>query len=244
MTLPAFLEPHLAARNTTTVGELSVAVREGAALLQRRRSVRRHRHPGRAQGGARGGAAGAGLASDGADAIARLEREKRALEAVAGTGVVPEVRDSFLGDHRFLVMDFVAGPPLNSFFAERHPLLSPDPDPQAVAAYTAWAVSIHRAVECAVEKVHARGIVFNDLHVFNIVVAPDEESVFLIDFEAAARPRRTAARSWRIPGSSRRRTAGAPTSTGTRWRVCVSPCSCPSPRCSWSTGARRPIWPR
>ncbi|MER7689749.1 class III lanthionine synthetase LanKC [Streptomyces sp. NPDC097610] len=185
--LPAFLEPHLAARNTTTVGELPYRIEKalhfsngggvyaGTDTRDGRKVVLKEGRP------------HAGLASDGADAIARLEREKRALEAVAGTGVVPEVRDWFtLGDHRFLVMDFVAGRPLNSFFAERHPLLSPDPDPQAVAAYTAWAVSIHRAVECAVEKVHARGIVFNDLHVFNIMVAPDEGSVFLIDFEAAA----------------------------------------------------------
>ncbi|MEU0821562.1 class III lanthionine synthetase LanKC [Streptomyces mirabilis] len=185
--LPAFLEPHLAARNTTTVGELPYRIEKalhfsngggvyaGTDTRDGRKVVLKEGRP------------HAGLASDGADAIARLEREKWALEAVAGTGVVPEVRDWFtLGDHRFLVMDFVAGRPLNSFFAERHPLLSPDPDPRAVAAYTAWAVSIHRAVECAVEKVHARGIVFNDLHVFNIMVAPDEESVFLIDFEAAA----------------------------------------------------------
>ncbi|GAA3309334.1 hypothetical protein GCM10020295_73750 [Streptomyces cinereospinus] len=129
----------------------------------------------------------AGLAADGADAIARLEREKDALERVAGTGVVPEVRDWFtLGDHRFLVMDFVEGRPLNSFFAERHPLLGPDPDPRAVADYTAWALRVHGAVERAVQAVHARGIVFNDLHVFNIMVGPDEETVHLIDFEAAA----------------------------------------------------------
>ncbi|GGS07171.1 serine/threonine protein kinase [Streptomyces humidus] len=187
VTLPAFLEPHLAARNTTTVGELPYRIEKalhfsngggvyaGTDTRDGRKVVLKEGRP------------HAGLASDGADAIVRLEREKRALEAVSGTGVVPEVRDWFLlGDHRFLVMDLVPGRPLNSFFAERHPLLSPDPDPAAVAAYTAWAVRIHRAVEQAVERVHARGIVFNDLHVFNIMVAPDEESVHLIDFEAAA----------------------------------------------------------
>ncbi|WP_314220026.1 class III lanthionine synthetase LanKC [Streptomyces zaehneri] len=187
VTLPPFLEPHLAARNTTTVGELPYRIEKalhfsngggvyaGTDTRTGRKVVLKEGRP------------HAGLASDGADAITRLEREKRALEAVAGTGVVPEVRDWFtLGDHRFLVMDLVEGRPLNSFFAERHPLLSPDPDPRAVAAYTAWAVRIHGAVERAVREVHARGIVFNDLHVFNIMVAPDEESVYLIDFEAAA----------------------------------------------------------
>ncbi|MEV6482879.1 class III lanthionine synthetase LanKC [Streptomyces sp. NPDC051576] len=187
VTLPAFLEPHLAARNTTTVGELPYRIEKalhfsngggvyaGTDTRDGRKVVLKEGRP------------HAGLASDGADAIARLEREKLALERVAGTGVVPEVRDWFmLGEHRFLVMDFVEGQPLNSFFAQRHPLLTPDPDPAAVAAYTAWALKIHRAVEQALEAVHARGIVFNDLHIFNVIVAPDEESVFLIDFEAAA----------------------------------------------------------
>ncbi|MGC0398284.1 tRNA A-37 threonylcarbamoyl transferase component Bud32 [Streptomyces sp. SAI-126] len=187
VTLPDFLEPHLEARNTTTVGDLPYRIEKalhfsngggvytGTDTRDGRKVVLKEGRP------------HAGLAADGADAISRLERERDALERVAGTGVVPEVRDWFtLGDHRFLVMDFLEGRPLNSFFAERHPLLAPDPDPKAVADYTAWAVRIHGAVERAVEAVHARGIVFNDLHVFNIMVGPDEESVSLLDFEAAA----------------------------------------------------------
>ncbi|MFE6171606.1 class III lanthionine synthetase LanKC [Streptomyces sp. NPDC056464] len=187
VTLPSFLEPHLAARNTTTVGELPYRIEKalhfsngggvyaGTDTRDGRRVVLKEGRP------------HAGLAADGADAVARLERERYALEQLTGTGVVPEVRDWFLlGDHRFLVMDFVEGRTLNSFFAERHPLIGPDPDPRAVADYTAWALRIHGAVERAVEAVHARGIVFNDLHVFNIMVAPDEESVSLLDFEAAA----------------------------------------------------------
>ncbi|MFF6996739.1 class III lanthionine synthetase LanKC [Streptomyces sp. NPDC008313] len=187
VTLPAFLEPQLAARNTTTVGDLPYRIEKalhfsngggvyaGTDVRDGRKVVLKEGRP------------HAGLAADGADAVARLERERQALEQVSGCGVVPEVRDWFtLGDHRFLVMDFLEGRPLNACFAERHPLLTPDPAPDAVAAYTAWALRIHRAVEKAVEAVHARGIVFNDLHVFNIMVAPDDESVFLLDFEAAA----------------------------------------------------------
>ncbi|MFJ9347451.1 class III lanthionine synthetase LanKC [Streptomyces sp. NPDC101237] len=187
VTLPEFLRPQLAARDATTVGELPYRIEKalhfsngggvytGTDTRDGRRVVLKEARP------------HAGLAADGADAVARLGREKAALEAVAGTGVVPEVRDWFtLGDHRFLVMDFLEGRPLNAFFAERHPLLVPDPDPAAVRAYTRWALRVHRQVTEAVEAVHARGIVFNDLHVFNIMVAPDEESVFLVDFEAAA----------------------------------------------------------
>ncbi|MDQ1023876.1 hypothetical protein QF035_001458 [Streptomyces umbrinus] len=187
VTLPAFLEPQLAARNTTTVGELPYRIEKalhfsngggvysGVDTRDGSRVVLKEGRP------------HAGLAADGADAVARLAREKYALERVSGLGVVPEVRDWFpLGDHRFLVMDFLEGRPLNSFFAERHPLLTADPDPVAVADYTAWALRVHGLVEEAVEAVHARGIAFNDLHMFNIMVAPDEQSVALLDFEAAA----------------------------------------------------------
>ncbi|MEV0225462.1 class III lanthionine synthetase LanKC [Streptomyces sp. NPDC050704] len=187
VTLPAFLEAQLAARNATTVGDLPYRIEKalhfsngggvyaGVDTRDGRRVVLKEGRP------------HAGLAADGADAVARLEREKYALERVSGLGMVPEVRDWFtLGDHRFLVMDFLEGRPLNSFFAERHPLLRPEPDPAAVADYTAWALRVHRLVERAVEAVHGRGIAFNDLHVFNIMVSPDEQSVALLDFEAAA----------------------------------------------------------
>ncbi len=201
VTLPEFLRPHLDARNTTTVGELPYRIEKalhfsngggvytGTDTRDGCRVVLKEARP------------HAGLAADGADAVARLEREKAALERVAGTGVVPEVRDWFtLGEHRFLVMDHLAGRPLNSFFAERHPLLTADPDPAGVAAYTAWALRINAAVEQAVAAVHARGLVFNDLHVFNIMVAEDEQSVHLIDFEAAAPAEANARQTVAHPG--------------------------------------------
>ncbi|MEU3324382.1 MULTISPECIES: class III lanthionine synthetase LanKC [Streptomyces] len=186
--LPAFLRPHLAARDSATVADLPYRIERalhfsngggvygGTDTRDGSRVVLKEARP------------HAGLAADGADAVARLEREKAALDQLAGLPVVPAVRDWFtLDGHRFLVMEELPGRPLNSFFAERHPLLSPDPDPQAVARHTAWALRMHRLVEEAVTAVHERGIVFNDLHMFNIMVAPDEESVALLDFEAAAR---------------------------------------------------------
>ncbi|GHH42730.1 class III lanthionine synthetase LanKC [Streptomyces candidus] len=129
----------------------------------------------------------AGLAADGADAVARLRREQVALERLSGLGCTPEVLDSFvLGEHHFLVLEFVEGKPLNSFFARRHPLIEADPGPERLAEYTEWALRIHALVTDAVAAVHARGVVFNDLHLFNIMVSEDESSVVLLDFEAAA----------------------------------------------------------
>lgn len=129
----------------------------------------------------------AGLAADGADAVTRLGRERDALERLSGLACTPEVRDTFeVGGHHFLVLQFVEGKPLNSFFALRHPLIDADPGAERLAEYTRWALRVYGLVEQAVEAVHGRGIVFNDLHLFNIMVAEDESSVVLLDFEAAA----------------------------------------------------------
>ncbi|MGW7002483.1 class III lanthionine synthetase LanKC [Streptomyces sp. NPDC054933] len=187
VTLPAFLEPQLAARSATTTTDLPYRIDSalhfsngggvylGTDTRTGEKVVLKEARP------------HAGLAADGADAVTRLAREKKALEQVAGLGVAPGVRDWFtLGGHRFLVMDFLPGRTLNSFFAERHPLIGAQPDPAALADYTRWALRVHRAVEEAVAAVHSRGVVFNDLHMFNIMVGPDEQSVALLDFEAAA----------------------------------------------------------
>ncbi|WP_406305333.1 class III lanthionine synthetase LanKC [Streptomyces sp. NBC_00885] len=186
VTLPAFLEPQLAARNATTTQDLPYRIERalhfsngggvyaGTDLRTGEQVVLKEARP------------HAGLAADGADAVTRLERERAALERLGGLGVAPEARDWFtLGDHRFLVMDFLPGRTLNSFFAERHPLLAVEPDPAAVADYTRWALGVLQAVEEAVAAVHGRGLVFNDLHMFNIMVDPDDDSVRLLDFEAA-----------------------------------------------------------
>ncbi|ONK14706.1 class III lanthionine synthetase LanKC [Streptomyces sp. MP131-18] len=187
VTLPPFLAPHLAARNGVTLADLPYRI-ESALHFSNGGGVYRGTDP-------RTGEAvvlkearpHAGLAADGADAVTRLQREKDALDLLAGLSVAPAVRDWLtVGDHRFLVMDHVPGRTLNSFFAERHPLLATDPEPAAVADYTRWALTVHGNVERAVAALHGRGLVFNDLHMYNIMVGPDGTSVTLLDFEAAA----------------------------------------------------------
>ncbi|MFJ3201567.1 class III lanthionine synthetase LanKC [Streptomyces sp. NPDC086989] len=188
--LPAFLEPHLAARSATTLTGIPFTVERAlhfsngggvyvgkdsrtgeAVVLKEARPY-------------------AGLAADGADAVTRLHRERAALERLAGLDCVPAVRGTFtVGDHHFLVLQHLAGKPLNTYFARRHPLIEADPDPAELASYTEWALTVHRRVTEAVEAVHARGVVFNDLHLFNIMVEEDDDgepSVALLDFEAAA----------------------------------------------------------
>ena len=186
VSLPEFLAPHLEARRAASVADLpyrieqalhfsngggvyrAVDTRTGATVVLK--EARPH----------------AGLLGDGRDAVARLERERDVLRLAAGSGAGPAVLDWFeLGEHRFLVLEFIEGRTLNTLFAEKYPLVGRDPDPQAVREYTAWALGIQVKVECAIAALHERGVVFNDLHLFNIMVRPDD-SVTLIDFEVAA----------------------------------------------------------
>jgi hypothetical protein len=127
----------------------------------------------------------AGLSADGADAVSRLRRERDILGRLGATSAVPRVHDYFeLGEHHFLVQEFVEGTTLNSCYASRYPLIGA-PDPAAVAEYTAWALRVCSGTERATDAIHELGVVVNDLHMFNIIVREDE-TVRLIDFEAAA----------------------------------------------------------
>ena len=186
VTLPAFLTPHLEARGAALAKDLPYRVDKAlhfsngggvyAATDTRNgeRVVLKEARP------------YAGLAADGSDAVTRLRRERDMLTLLSGLGAAPEVRGYLeAGDHHFLVQDYIDGAALNSFFAHRHPLLKAVPDPDEIAAYTTWALGICDGVQRAVEAVHGRGVVVNDLHMFNVMVRPDD-SVSLIDFEAAA----------------------------------------------------------
>jgi hypothetical protein len=186
VTLPPFLEPHLRARGETSLADLPYRVEralhfsngggvyQGTDTRTGRAVVLKEARP------------HSGLLADGRDAVARLEAEQAALERAAGSGAGPEVLDAFtLGEHRFLVLEHVPGRTLNTLFSERFPLIGADPAPGALGAYTQWALGIARRVEQAVDALHERGLVFNDLHLFNIMVRPDD-TVTLIDFEVAA----------------------------------------------------------
>ncbi|MEU6988229.1 class III lanthionine synthetase LanKC [Streptomyces sp. NPDC046324] len=186
VTPPPFLRPHLDARAAVTVQEMPYEI-EKALHFSNGGGVyeARHRETGR-RVVLKEARPHAGLAADGADAVTRLHREHTALEQLSGLACTPEVLDSFtIGDHHFLVLEFVEGRPLNTFFARRHPLMEAEPPAERLAEYTEWALRIHGLVEQAVAEVHARGIVFNDLHLFNVMVSEDETSVVLLDFEAA-----------------------------------------------------------
>ena len=185
VTMPDCLAPHLDARNSVSVEDLPYSIERALHFSN--------------GGGIYGGVdkrngepvvlkearPHAGLTHDGIDAVARLERERAILERLAGLDAVPALRDYFpVGDHQFLVMDFVEGGTLNEHIVERYPRSFASDEP-AVAEYAGWALEIIDRIERAVQAVHDRGIVLGDLHPSNVIVRPDGQ-VVLIDLEGGS----------------------------------------------------------
>jgi hypothetical protein len=182
--LPDFLDSHLAARNAVTLTGLPYEIESvlqfsngggvylGRDLRTGNRVVLKEGRP------------LAGLDTSGRDAVTRLTHERDILHRLAGLDVVPAVVDYFtLGEHQFLVTEFVDANPLQRELVYRFPLTHPDCTDEARAGYVEWALDVLARVEWAVNALHGRGVVFGDLHPSNILVTDDR--LVLIDFEVA-----------------------------------------------------------
>ena len=186
VTLPEFLTPHFAARNAVTMTELPYTVERvlhfsnGGGIY-----VGRDTRTGE-QVVLKEGRPHAGLDAWGHDAVRRLVREYETLKRLEGIPGIPKVHDLFwIGEHRFLAMEYVEGDVLGKAIVLRYPLIDPAAGPERYAEFTDWAVNIHRQVANSIAAVHERGVVYGDLHLFNIVVRPDD-TVALLDFEVTS----------------------------------------------------------
>ncbi|MEU7745950.1 class III lanthionine synthetase LanKC [Nonomuraea sp. NPDC049158] len=184
-TLPEFLEPHLAARNAVTTTGLPYAIEDvlhfsngGGVYLARdqrtgARVVLKEARP------------YAGLDNAGRDAVARLTHERDILARLAGLPAAPELLGYFtLGEHHFLVQEFVDGTTLQRRLVHRYPLTRATCTPDDLAGYTDWALDTLDRVDRALASLHERGVVFGDLHPDNILLT-ESGRVVLIDYEVA-----------------------------------------------------------
>jgi hypothetical protein len=131
---------------------------------------------------------GAGLDYAGDDAVARLKGARLILGDLAGLDFVPRLLDDFTSwGHYFLVEEYIAGETLRQYMVRCNPSVRPDPTAAEIEAYTENILGILGEVDIALAELHARGIVFGDVQLQNIIVRPDGRIV-LIDFETAFRP--------------------------------------------------------
>jgi tRNA A-37 threonylcarbamoyl transferase component Bud32 len=202
VSLPEFLQPHLAARNAVTIEGLPYEFERvllfsngGGVYFGRDRRTQE-------QVVLKEGRLYAGLDVLQRDAVTRLAHERDILQRLAGLDVVPAVRDYFtLGDHQFLVQEFVDGTTLQQLLIQQYPLTKMTCTPQDLAEYTEWALDILGRVERAIDALHERGVVFGDLHPNNVLVTEDRR-VVLIDFEVATPAEQRARSALANPGFS------------------------------------------
>lgn len=184
-TLPSFLEPHLAARNAVTTNELAYTIESVIQFSNGGGVYLGHHRDTGVKVVLKEGRPLAGLDVLGRDAVTRIGHERDILQRLAGLDVVPAVHDYLvLGDHHFLVQEFVDSDPLQRKIVRRYPLTRPDPSSTELTEYAEWAFEMLAKVEQAVAALHERGVVFNDLHPGNILIGADDRLV-LIDFEVA-----------------------------------------------------------
>ncbi|ARX89395.1 serine/threonine protein kinase [Streptomyces alboflavus] len=190
--LPAFLKPDLDRRNATRVDHLPFEIvralhySNGGGVYEGRM---------RADGekvAVKEGRPHAGVDGGGRDAVTRVRRERDILRRLAGLPAVPRLKGCHsAAGHEFLVEEFVPGESLFTAAVRRNPLVDDSPpSPERLAAFRDWAMSTWERVAEAVADLHRRGVVFGDLHLYNILVPTQSEEaararqVRLIDFEA------------------------------------------------------------
>ncbi|QFG21355.1 class III lanthionine synthetase LanKC [Actinomadura sp. WMMB 499] len=186
VTVPACLEPALAARDTGTPDDFPFEIHKalhfsnggglyratdtrtgGEVLVKEARPM-------------------AGLDRDEDDAVVRLDRERRFLERMADLDCIPRMVDHRVcWEHHFLVREFVAGETLSHHMVRRNPLLHVGATADEIAGYAAWALDILEQIELALDELHRRGAVFGDLHPGNIIVR-DDDTIAFVDFELVA----------------------------------------------------------
>jgi hypothetical protein len=183
--LPSFLQTHLDARNAVTTNDLAYTI-EGVIQFSNGGGVYLgHHNETQAKVVLKEGRPFAGLDMSGRDAVARIGHERDILERLDGLEVVPKVHDYFtLGDHHFLVEEFVDANPLQRELVRRYPLTRPDASEAELTEYAEWATKMVDDVQRAVGELHGRGVVFCDLHPDNVLLSTGDRLV-LIDFEVA-----------------------------------------------------------
>ncbi|MEU5281191.1 class III lanthionine synthetase LanKC [Streptomyces asoensis] len=128
----------------------------------------------------------AGLDQRGDDAVLRLGREHDILRRLEGIPAVPRALDYLTAwEHHFLVQEYVPGETLNRWFGRRYPLVHPDPGRETIDRYREEALTVLAGIEEGLSAIHARGVVFGDLHPRNLIVRPDGRVCF-VDFELAS----------------------------------------------------------
>lgn len=126
-----------------------------------------------------------GLDHAGADAVARLHRERAVLDQLAGLDCVARLVDqSEYAGHHFLATEYVEGRSLLDTVIATFPLTSRARLAAEAADYTRWALDVIDRVAAAQAALRARGLRLGQLHPSDVLLRPDGR-VVLVDLGSA-----------------------------------------------------------
>lgn len=209
--LPDFLRPHLDARTGPAVGMMPYRVvralhfsNGGGVYLAHGPDTTAGDGPAVVLKEAR---PHAGLDRHAVDAVTRLDREAQVLDRLSGIEGVPQLLDRFpVWEHHYIAMQHLEGRPLGQWMARHYPLSRCDAEPGRpaghsgrLADYTRRALTLLQRLELLLGRIHARGVVYGDLHPRNILV-DENDQVSLVDFELACDADRPVAPGLGAPG--------------------------------------------
>ncbi|NHZ82175.1 membrane translocator [Massilia sp. CCM 8695] len=149
------------------------------------------------------------LGEDDMDAVARLVQEEKILRLLGGTGLAPEIHDSFRDwENYYVVEEYFPAPDIRLVMLESSPLVDTRP---SIAASEKFYNIYKKAFGSALRgmaRIHAQGIVIGDVSPKNILVDRDSMTVRFIDLEGAFRPgidepQRLHTPEFRIPSKGR-----------------------------------------
>ncbi|WP_082072498.1 class III lanthionine synthetase LanKC [Microbacterium azadirachtae] len=136
------------------------------------------------------------FSSDSTDATERLRNEHSALTALAHVGAVVDAVDyRVLGDHEFLIEEYIPGVTVQAWVASNYPFST---DPTGLSAYAVRALPLAQQMVAALTQIHDAGWSVLDLQPKNILI--DGNRVRLIDMEAARPLEASAVGSIGTPG--------------------------------------------
>lgn len=125
----------------------------------------------------------------GNDALSRLQKEYRILKKLEGTQIAAKPYALFqVWEHQYLAQEVVPGLNLQAFQARKSPFLFANASLAALQDWLHTTLTLSLDLLKKIKLMHAHGIIFGDISLKNIIVAPDHASVRLIDFEAAYEP--------------------------------------------------------
>lgn len=124
--------------------------------------------------------------TDGYDAVEMLKKEYRLLNVVADEGIAPLPLDLFQEwEHWFLVEEFIQGTAMSHHSAANNILLRTRPTKHEADEWHAKFARLCTNLTRILSILHEHKIVFADLSTNNLIVAPDGETLKIIDFEGA-----------------------------------------------------------